>query len=787
MNNFDVTKLNVKDKVKLVHGNGAWHTNAVGNLTAIMMTDGPHGLRKQGDNNRGINDSARATCFPTASAVASSFNRRAAARVAQAIADEAIAQGVDVVLGPGVNIKRSPLCGRNFEYFSEDPYLAGELATSYVNAMQARGVGCCVKHFAVNSQETRRMTVNAVVDERALREIYLAAFENVVTKARPFAVMASYNKINGRYATENEHLYSVLRDEWGYDGLVMSDWGACYDSARAYSAGLDLEMPDGGKFHEDAVIQALADGRLAEADLDRACANVARLADRCQGTKTEPPLDYLARHNEIAESVAEESAVLLKNDGILPLSRDKKYLVVGELAAKPRYQGAGSSHVNAVCRSFLDILTDNGIDFDYAQGYSVKGDTPNVKLEEQAVEDCCKYDAILFFGGLTDDFEGEGYDRATLDIPSCQQRLLDRLHTVNKNIVFVVFGGSPYVMPWLNRVKALLNMYLGGQAVMQAAYKLLFGLVSPSGRLAETFPVRLSDTPCYNYFANDRNLDEHRESIFVGYRYYNTYGVKTQYPFGYGLSYASFKYGAFAVNKTGDGFNVSVEITNTSNVDAYEAVQVYVDNCDVGVMRAKRELRSFDKVFIEAGASVTVDLPVDNRAFAVYCNGKWQVASGEYVISVCRDCETPILSQTVTVEGVEIHGDDRSKYPSYFEKTVGSFSVSEQDFYRLANRQKQEYPVPKRGEFTLLNTFEDMQSVPLVKAVLKHVRKAAIKQSPSKTASDPVAQMIINGALTTPLISLMSVGGVPAKYVMLLLHNANREHGKAFKALFGRI
>lgn len=780
-------KLSLHDKIKLTHGNGAWHTHAVGGLRPITMTDGPHGLRKQADKNRGINDSERATCFPTACAVACSFNRNAAAEIGKAIAEEAIAQGVDVVLGPGINVKRSPLCGRNFEYFSEDPYLAGELASSFINAAQSAGVGCCVKHFAVNSQETRRMTVNAVVDERALREIYLSAFENVVKNSQPYAVMASYNKVNGSYSTQNAYLYGALRDEWGFKGLVMSDWGASYDMGAAYSSGLDLEMPDGGAFHERETLKAVQSGALDEAALDRACDNVARLVERCDVVKTEPPVDYLAKHNELARRVAADSAVLLKNDGVLPLKSSQRILVVGELAERPRYQGAGSSHVNSVSRSFLDILTDNGVAFDYVKGYGVFGDRPDAKLEAQAVAACSKYDAVLFFGGLTDDFEGEGYDRTRLDIPDCQQRLLAKIHEVNGNIVFVGFGGSAYVTPWIGNVKAFLNMYLGGQAVMQACYDLLFGLTSPSGRLAETFPMSLTDTPCYNYFANDRFVDEHRESVFVGYRYYNSYGVKVRFPFGYGLSYADFKYDGLSVVKSGSGFDVTVTVSNVSDVNACEVVQVYVDNCDCGLMRAKRELRAFDKVYVEAGGKVTVKLRLDERAFSVWQNGKWRVVAGKYVISVCSDCETPLLSTEITVEGEAVCGSDAQDYPSYFENVVGSFSVSERDFYRLVGAPKQDYSPPKRGNYTLLNTLEDMQAdVALVRTVLRAVKKQAVKRSPTKSADDPVAQMTARGAAETPLISLMSVGGVPAKYVMFILHHANKRRGKAIKALFGK-
>jgi len=434
----------------------------------------------------------------------------------------------------------------------------------------------------------------------------------------------------------------------------------------------------------------------------------------------------------------------------------------------------------------LDILTDNGINFRYEKGYGVKGDVFDDNLENSAAENADKYDVILFFGGLTDDFEGEGYDRTRLDIPFCQQRLLKRLYDVNRNIVFVAFGGAPFVTPWLSFTNALLDMYLGGQAVMSAAYDLIFGKVSPSGRLAETFPTALADTPCYNYFASDRYLDEHRESIFVGYRYYNTYGVKTQFPFGYGLSYSKFGYSDLRIEKTDGGFTASVTVTNEGDFDAYEVVQLYVDNSECGLMRAKRELRAFDKVFIKAGQSVVVQLPVTKRAFCVFYGSEFKTVKGNYDICICRDAEHVILSQKVSVDGVTVDGRDRELYPDYFADVSDGFAISEETFYKLANMQKPQYLQPERGSFTLLDTFEDMQSVRLVRMITKAVRKMAVKQSPSASADDPVAKMIYRGAMETPLISLMSIGGVPAKYVMFILHHANKHRIKALKALFGK-
>ena len=783
-----VSNLSVSRKATLTHGKGAWHTHSLDGLPSIMMTDGPHGLRKQSDTNNGINDSNVATCFPTASAVASSWNRENARAIGDAIASEALAEDVSIVLGPGLNIKRSPLCGRNFEYFSEDPYLAGELGASYVSAMQANGVGCSLKHFAVNSQETRRMTMDAIVDERALREIYLSAFEKVVKQSQPYTVMAAYNKVNGQSCTMNKRLITdILRNEWGFEGLVMSDWGASYDMAQAYSAGMDLEMPEGGAYHEQKTINAVETGKLAQEDIDRAAIKVVELVDKCSQPKDIQPVDY-AKHHELCRKIAADSAVLLKNNGILPLYKNCRVLVVGELAEKPRFQGAGSSHVNAQCKSFLQVLDENGIDYTYTKGYSISGDKVNPDWEKKAAKLALKTDTVLFFGGLTDDFEGEGYDRSKLDIPNCQQSLLAKLAQCNPNIVFVAFGGSPFVMPWLDNVKALLNMYLGGQAVTEAVYDLIFGDVSPSGRLAESYPLSLTDTPCYNYFAKDGNLDEHRESIFVGYRYYNTYGVPVQFPFGYGLSYSHFTYSNLTVNKTDDGYDVTVTVNNVGAVDASQVVQIYVDSCDCGYMRAKRQLAGFEKVFVSSGQSVEVTVHIDNRAFSIYADGAFRVVSGEYGISVCTDVEHAVLTETLQVEGENIVGNDREFYPSYFAKPKqGGWQIDENEFYALANAEKRVAPQLKRGQYTMYNTLGELATkVGLVRTLLRYVKRMAVKRSPTKSFDDPNAQMIYRGAMETPLISLMSVGGVPTKYVVYLLYHSNRHYGKALKALFGK-
>lgn len=785
-----IDNLTIPQKAKLVHGNGAWHTAEGLGLPVIMMTDGPHGLRKQDDlakKIKNINDSERATCFPTACAVASGWNVNNARIVGKEIAKQAVAQQVSVVLGPGMNIKRSPLCGRNFEYFSEDPFLAGQMATNYVQSMQSLGVGSCIKHFAVNSQETRRLTVNAVVDERALREIYLYAFEQTVKNAQPYCIMAAYNKINGISCCENKRLLTdILRNEWNFDGLVMSDWGATYNGAKSIESGMDLEMPDGGDYHEKLMLNDINSGKLSVDALNRACQNVVSLIEKCSAQKPQTEIDFDDAHN-VCRNVENDCAVLLKNDGILPLSQDDEILVVGELATKPRFQGAGSSHINTQVKTFLQVLDDNNIKYRYAKGYSVLGDKPVAKLENQAVQLAKSYKTVLFFGGLTDDFEGEGYDRTKLDIPTCQQQLLDKLYQANANIAFVAFGGSPFAMPWLDKTKALLNMYLGGEAVMESVFDLVFGKVSPSGRLAESYPICLQNTPCYNYFANNRFVDEHRESIFVGYRYYNTFDVPTLFPFGYGLSYAQFDYSNLNVNATQNGFDISVDVKNVANIPASEVVQLYVDNCQCGYMRAKRELKGFVKVHLQPNETQTVSFHLDERAFSIYLQDGFVAVNGNYGISVCKNVNETLLTTQVSVDfGKDVCGDDEQSYPDYFAKPQSSLVIDEGQFYRLAKQQKQVYTLPKRGQFTMLNTLEDMQDTGVVKLVVAIGKKIAKRKAPTKKLTDPVAQLTIRGMMETPLISMTSVGGTPTKYVKAIYYFANKQSGKGWKALFGK-
>ena len=858
-----VSSLTLEQKSRLVSGVGQWHTYDVdGKIPQIMMTDGPHGLRKQSDK-ASVNDSVRATCFPTAATLASGWSRQNVADVARAIAEEAVYQNVSVVLGPGINVKRSPLCGRNFEYFSEDPFLAGELGVSYVTSMQRAGVGCCLKHFAANSQEYFRMINSSVVDERALREIYLSAFEKVVKVAKPYSIMAAYNKINGVSCTENKTLLTdILRDEWGFDGLVMSDWGAVYHKAQTINAGCDLEMPDGGKISRKRLVEAVKQGEVKQAALDRACQNVVKLVQMCEANhqnewkavlrqiysygeqdKTQLVSDYdsygnqvasdiadiardsefavakyeqlLARHHALAKKIAAESAVLLKNDGILPLSKDAKVLVVGKLANAPRYQGAGSSHVNAVCPN-VSSWTDVNFTYCDVDVTSVTSSWQNAAtLASQA-------DVVLFFGGLTDSDEGEGYDRENLDVPG-NARFASYMEQANKNLVFVGFGGSPYSVDKVATfARAAVHFGLGGEAVIEAVKDVLFGDVNPSGRLAETYPQDIADTPCFGNFATSKYVTEYRESIFVGYRYYDAFNVPVAYPFGYGLSYTNFNYKNLHVSKQADCVSVSVDVTNVGNRDGAEVVQLYVENCPCGVFRAKKELKGFDKIFLKVGETRTVRFTLDKRAFSVYSDGGFVAVNGTYGIAFFRDANTPIVSHSVKIGfGVDLHVDEKNLYPAYFGIRTDSktelpvlyeseqlLSQDETDqkfpleqFVALLLNKNPDVPLgaekraewcikhlaevaPQRGCFSLTSTFAEMKGkVSLIGFIEKIIKKRALKDSSTKSENDPVYKMIYNGAMQTPLVSLPSMGGVPARVVAFILNHANKRPFKAFMNL----
>lgn len=648
-----IQEMTLEEKASLCSGADFWHTEAVERLglPRIMVSDGPHGLRKQGEvtDHMGVAESVKAVCFPTASAMACSFNRDLVYQVGNALGEECQAEKVAVLLGPGANMKRSPLCGRNFEYYSEDPYLTGELGASFVNGVQERNVGTSLKHFAANNQEWRRMSISAEIDERTLREIYLAGFERIVKKAQPWTIMCSYNRINGTYSCENEWLLNqVLRDEWGFQGLVMTDWGAMNERVPSLKAGLDLEMPDCHGETDKQIVEAIKNGSLSMETLDKTVRRILELVEKYESQKQDNVSYDKEAHHQLAKKMACDSAVLLKNDGILPLQLNQKIAVIGEFASTPRIQGGGSSHINCFkVESAMDVLSSQP-NITYAQGYQLEKDEILPALEDAAVAAARDAEVAVIFAGLPDSFESEGFDRTHLDMPACQNHLIERICQEQPNTVVVLHNGSPIQMPWLSEIKGVLEMYLAGQTSGAAAMDLLFGKITPSGKLAETFPLRLEDNPSYLSFPGNRKTVSYQEGIYVGYRYYDKKKMDVLFPFGYGLSYTSFQYSNARLSINGqsvstmpsvkakdtDQIQVSVDITNTGAVTGQEIVQLYVKNALCEESRPEKELKNFAKVSLEPGETKTITLELDQRSFAYYHTEihDWFAPSGDYEI-----------------------------------------------------------------------------------------------------------------------------------------------------------
>ncbi|WP_327092085.1 glycoside hydrolase family 3 C-terminal domain-containing protein [Nonomuraea sp. NBC_01738] len=645
-----MTELSLAQKAALTSGGDTWHTTAVeGVVRALTLSDGPHGLRKQeaGADALGLHHSVPATCFPPAVALGSSWDPLLAHRVGAAVAREACALGVDVVLGPGVNIKRSPLCGRNFEYFSEDPHHTGVLGAAVVNGIQSLGVGASLKHFAVNNQETDRMRVSADVDERTLREIYLAAFEHIVREAKPYTVMCSYNRINGLYASQNHWLLTeVLREEWGFDGLVVSDWGAVNDRVAALEAGLDLEMPPTGT--DEEIVEAVRSGRLAEAVLDTAAGRVLELARRVAARPVFDGWDHDA-HHELAREAARAGAVLLKNDGdVLPLTGDGRFCVIGELARTPRYQGSGSSHV--VPTRLDDAWSALGRP-EFAAGYRLDGEA-DAGLAGEAVALAARSEVALLFLGLPDAAESEGFDRTTLDLPAVQLALLPAVAGVCERVVVVLAnGGVVSVAEWRDSAAAILEGWLPGQAGGAALADLLLGTHSPSGRLTETIPLRLADVPSHLHFPGGDGHVVYGEGRYVGYRHYDTLDVEVAYPFGHGLTYSRFAYSDLRVEELGGNeWRVAATVTNTGERFAHEVAQLYVG---VSGDRPRHELRGFAKVGLEPGASEPVRFALTGRDLAFWSVSReaWQIDAGEFTVEIGASSRDIRLSARLTTPG----------------------------------------------------------------------------------------------------------------------------------------
>ena len=786
-----LAQMTLEEKASLCSGADFWRLKGVPRLgiPSIMVTDGPHGLRKQEgkSDHVGLNDSAPATCFPTASCTAASWDRSLMERIGAALGEECQAADVAVILGPAINIKRSPLCGRNFEYISEDPYLSGELAAALISGVQSQGVGTSLKHFAANSQETCRMTNDSVVDERTLREIYLAGFETAVKKAQPWTVMCAYNKINGTFASENPWLLTeVLKEQWGHEGRVVTDWGANNDRVAGLKAGQDLEMPASGGYTDRQIVEAVTQGRLDEAVLDRAVSRILDLIDKAVSRKKAGARFDAAAHHALARQAAGQSAVLLKNEGnLLPLKAGEPVALIGGFAKTPRYQGAGSSLIHPLqLDSAYNEMQARGLPMTYAQGYPLDSDQPDEAMITEACRAAAAAQVAVVFAGLPASYESEGFDRSHMDMPAAHNELIRRVCQVQPRTVVVLSGGAPVAMPWLEQAPAVLNLYLGGEASGSAAVDLLYGDVNPSGKLAETYPLSLEDTPCYGNFAAHGLTSEYREGLFVGYRYYDSAQKPVCFPFGFGMSYTSFAYHDLQLSRSalreGEGLSLQVTITNTGRRAGAESFQVYVRAPQGPAYRPEKELKGFGKVFLEPGESKTVTVQLDSRAFAYYnpLIHDWYVASGSYRVLVgasSRDIRLEAPVEVASLRPDAPQPDLRQLAPAYYHPEQGFQAVPDGEFEALLG-----YPLPQADRlpgdpFDRNSTISDMRSTAAGRAIFDQMMAAtSSRMGIDPDPNDPNYLMAEHMMQEMPLRNLGMFGGMDPAQVDALIDRLNQ-------------
>ena len=768
-----IAQMTLEEKASLCSGRDFWHLKGVQRLgiPSIMITDGPHGLRVQlGDPTEiGLAETKPATCFPTASALAATWNRELIYEIGQALAEECKEQGVSVILGPGANIKRSPLCGRNFEYFSEDPFLSGEIAKSHINGVQSLGVGTSLKHYAVNNQEFRRMTINAVVDERALREIYLAGFEIAVKGAQPWTLMGAYNQVNGKFVCEHPDLLAkILQEEWGHQGLVFSDWGATNDRVEGLKAGLAVEMPGPSPENDAQIITAVQEGHLEESILNQAVEKILDLIFNTQEALAVGHEYNRDSHHALARRAAGEGAVLLKNQGqVLPLSKDTRVALIGEMARTPRYQGAGSSRVNpsrleSIYTEMVKIANQERISF--VPGYHLKDPEADPALIEEALAAARDTDVVLICAGLPEDFEVEGLDRDHLALPDSQNQLIEAVAAIHDQVVVVLSNGAPVEMPWVDRVQGILEGYLGGQAGGGAVAEILFGEINPSGKLAETFPARLEDTPSHGYFPGGPRTVEYRESLYVGYRYYDIAGKEVLFPFGHGLSYTTFEYQDLSITPSwisdSESTRVSLKVINTGAVAGKEIIQLYIRPTSPNVFRPDMELKGFTKIDLEPGEVKEVSFFLDKRAFAYYSTAlkDWQVEPGEYQVLVGASSRDIRCRDVIRVESSQpdMTLSERDGHPAY-TNFVSSAKISQEDFAFLYGK-----PVPanlpeRKGNYTVNTPLGDLGGSLAGRLLLSFIEKqleGLVKDDPN----NPNAVMMRESVRGLPLRALVMLG-----------------------------
>ena len=797
-----VARMTLEEKAGLCSGAGVWRLRAIDRLglPSIILTDGPHGVRKaEAGTHSGLARNLPATCFPTASALASSWDVDLLREVGAALGAESVASDVAVLLGPGMNIKRHPLCGRNFEYFSEDPLLSGLLAAALIDGIQSQGVGACAKHFAANDQEYRRMVVDVIADERALREIHLRGFEIAIKRSRPWTVMSAYNRINGVYCSENDWLLNrVLRDEWGFQGLVMTDWGATNDRVRSIKAGGDLEMPASGGVNDRRVIAAVRRGYLSERTLDRSVARVVELVLKCreQSRPASASASASADHHALAHRAAAEGAVLLKNDGnMLPLRRDARVAVIGAFAREPRYQGTGSSRVtptrlDCAFDAMQDIIgQDDPSSLIYAAGYDPERSEPDERHIDEARAAAAAADIAVVFAGLPSVYESEGFDRSHMRLPAQHDRLIGAVCEANPNTAVVLANGAPVEMPWIGSPKAVLEAYLGGQASGRAVADLLFGLRTPCGKLAETFPLHQTDVPSDQWFPGANRQAQYREGLHVGYRYFDSFHQPVLFPFGHGLSYTRFSYEDLRVTQDGRRpCRVQLTLANTGDVDGAEIVQVYVHRVHgSSPARPEQELRGFRKVALKAGESRSLSIELDGNAFAFYDTdaGDWRTVPGKYEIRVgasSRDIRlTGYLVVRPSVAGYEAFDSCREDRPAFAD---GLLKVDDATFAAMLRK-----PVPPPEgirPFHLNSTLSEIETTRLGQLVAKHYKARFVARMGGRDAA--TRKMIERMADDTPLRSLVLFSGGKVSFAMAetLVAVLNGRFVRALGLLAGR-
>jgi beta-glucosidase len=784
-------QLTIEEKCLLLVGQGPWHTAPIErlNIPSIMMTDGPHGVRKEyeAENSIAFIDSYPSVCFPPAVTLASSFDPQLASEMGKALARECLSKDVSLLLGPGMNIKRSPLCGRNFEYFSEDPKVTAEIAKGFVKGVESQGVGACPKHFAFNNQETLRMTSSSELDRRTKFEIYLRAFKEVV-KENPSMIMCSYNKVDNIFASENKELLdTILRKRFGFENVIVSDWRAVSNRANALKATLDLEMPE-NSYSVQKLINSVASGEISIDEVNQSVARILKMVEKYQfKEKTDTDVKVLDENHKVAKKIAKESMVLLKNDSdILPLKKTDSIALIGRLAKEPRYQGGGSSHMNPyIVNDLIECFSDD-IDFGYAEGYRLTGDGYDKELIALAVKLAKTKSKVIAIIGLTDEYESEGYDRTNLELPKGHNELIKALSEVNKNIIVVLQMGSPVTMPWINDVKAVLNAYLGGEAGALATIDLLYGKENPSGRLAETFPLHLEDNPIHKIYANQNEDVFYQESVYVGYRFYQSMDVKVLFPFGYGLSYSKFEYSDFTVDKTKIGgtekVKVSVKVKNNSTLAGKEVVQLYIENHTLGIYRPLRELRAFQKVFILGNDEKTVEFTLTIKDFDYFnpADNAFVTPEGSYQIQICKSALDIIFSSPIDItKGTEVNASNAYiDAKSYFIKNSVQFDSKE--FESLLG-----HPVSmvnhKNRPYSLDNTLSDIEKTLIGKILKNQILKQMYKELQGMP-SDYI-QMVEKSLYETPLRSIVAYSGgiIKMRFMLGIIEIANHHFLKAIR------